>query len=246
MENQNSREYLEDIKSVPAPIVLPTFADLTFPLSSVRTRIIEKLRSMPFAPSTGMQHVPGSSVGKAIGVLNDGDDSGNESEIDTQINQRLQQIHSAASRQRDDDSDSMIDTDDDSPIPRGRLSTRPSYNRVHSSAHGHSHSTPNASAGPSRFQTYFPPSNISSAINDTILGRKGKERAGGRSYSNGGDGDAGLGGRVGGTKKKRSFFSNLPGSVLNAAGEVPGLGSLGSGGGRANGISIGNGGGSWE
>jgi hypothetical protein len=41
---------------------------------------------MPFAPSAGMQEVPKSSVGKELGFIADDDDSGNESDIDRQIN----------------------------------------------------------------------------------------------------------------------------------------------------------------
>lgn len=65
MENQNSREYLENIKN----------------------RVIDTLRNMPFAPSTGMHEVPRMSVGKALGIVGEDDeDSGEESDIDGQIN----------------------------------------------------------------------------------------------------------------------------------------------------------------
>lgn len=43
---------------------------------------------MPFAPSAGMQEVPKKSVGQELGFLAEDDDSGDESDIDRQINRR--------------------------------------------------------------------------------------------------------------------------------------------------------------
>jgi hypothetical protein len=41
---------------------------------------------MPFAPSVGMQEVPGISLGRAVGVLGPDDDSEDDSDLDVQIN----------------------------------------------------------------------------------------------------------------------------------------------------------------
>ncbi|KAL7410936.1 hypothetical protein BDY24DRAFT_443623 [Mrakia frigida] len=105
-DNQNSREYLENIK----------------------TRVIDSLRHLPFAPSVGMHEVPRTSVGKAIGILG-AEDSDDGSEIDVRINQRLQQLNAFPSRseERDFDSDdgassSRLDTDDDDGFPSSHRS----------------------------------------------------------------------------------------------------------------------------
>ncbi|KAL7410946.1 hypothetical protein BDY24DRAFT_334343, partial [Mrakia frigida] len=63
MDDQNSAAYIENIKS----------------------RVIDSLRNMPFAPSSGMHHVPHHSLGKEVGVLGDGEDSDDDSDLDRQI-----------------------------------------------------------------------------------------------------------------------------------------------------------------
>lgn len=54
-------------------------------LTFIRSKVIDNLRAMPFAPSVGMHEVPRASVGKATGIVPD-EDSDAESETDTQIN----------------------------------------------------------------------------------------------------------------------------------------------------------------
>lgn len=61
--NQNSPQYLEDIKN----------------------RVIDQLRTMPFAPSVGMHEVPMMSVGEAIRVSDEEDGSEDEDDVDVQI-----------------------------------------------------------------------------------------------------------------------------------------------------------------
>ncbi|KAL7410256.1 hypothetical protein BDY24DRAFT_400630 [Mrakia frigida] len=78
MDNQNSPEYLENIK----------------------TRIIESLRSMPFAPSVGMHEVPSISVGEAIRVVDSEEGSEDEDDVDVQISHRLTDIHRSSARKQ--------------------------------------------------------------------------------------------------------------------------------------------------
>jgi hypothetical protein len=85
MENQNTKEYLDNIRCVETSLV-DMETKLTITAASYRTRVFEALRSMPFAPSAGMQEVPKKSVGQELGFLADDDDSGDESDIDRQIN----------------------------------------------------------------------------------------------------------------------------------------------------------------
>ncbi|WFD19400.1 histone deacetylase [Malassezia caprae] len=75
-------------------------------LDHVRTRIIDNLRSMPFAPSVQMQDVPGLSLYEAGGMdLSDDEDS----DLDERITQRMRDHHT----QRGGDELSDDDEDDD-------------------------------------------------------------------------------------------------------------------------------------
>lgn len=111
MENQNTKEYLDNIRCVAIIIcfvALRAVADRQHNLS--RTRVFEALRSMPFAPSAGMQEVPKKSVGQELGFLADDDDSGDESDIDRQINRASRSRVSAQSEPLADLSSSLRST----------------------------------------------------------------------------------------------------------------------------------------
>lgn len=98
MDNQNSPEYLENIKWVLPRSISLNRTD-TSSLASVnrRTRIIESLRSMPFAPSVGMHEVPSISVGEAIRVVDSEEGSEDEDDVDVQISRESSLFSSAIS-----------------------------------------------------------------------------------------------------------------------------------------------------
>lgn len=77
-------------------------------LDHVRTRIIDNLRSMPFAPSVQMQDVPGPSLYEATGMdLSDDEDS----DLDERITQQMRDHHT----QRGGDELSDDEDEDDGP-----------------------------------------------------------------------------------------------------------------------------------
>lgn len=53
-----------------------------------RSRIIDNLRNLPFAPGVQMQHVPSISVGKAIGVRTTTTAAGNE-DVDFELDAKI-------------------------------------------------------------------------------------------------------------------------------------------------------------
>ena len=61
-------------------------------LDGLRTRIIDNLRSMPFAPSVQMQHTPRTSFNPAL----DNDDSDDDLDPDERISQRMRDLHTQA------------------------------------------------------------------------------------------------------------------------------------------------------
>ena len=62
-------------------------------LDSLRTRIIDNLRSMPFAPSVQMQHTPRHSLNPALDDDEEGDD---DLGADERISQRMRDLHTQA------------------------------------------------------------------------------------------------------------------------------------------------------
>lgn len=58
-------------------------------LSSIKRRIIENLRSMPFAPSTQMREVPAQSVGKHLGIGSRDTTDARDEDIDFQLDVKI-------------------------------------------------------------------------------------------------------------------------------------------------------------
>ncbi|KAG7562858.1 hypothetical protein FFLO_01687 [Filobasidium floriforme] len=82
-------------------------------LSNIKQRIIENLRSMPFAPSSQIRAVPGASVGQAIGSSTKGfvpDD-----DVDFELDSKIRDIVRArtAGDALSDDEEEPMDSEDD-------------------------------------------------------------------------------------------------------------------------------------
>lgn len=58
-------------------------------LSSIKRRIIENLRSMPFAPSAQMREVPAQSVGKHLGIRSRDTVDARDEDIDFQLDVKI-------------------------------------------------------------------------------------------------------------------------------------------------------------
>lgn len=89
-------------------------------LDHVRTRIIDNLRAMPFAPSAQVQDVPGPSLYEATGMdLSDDEDS----DLDERITQRMRDRHTQRMGDElsddEDDPDALAGCEEDLAILRG-------------------------------------------------------------------------------------------------------------------------------
>jgi len=79
-------------------------------LASIRSRVIDNLRAMPFAPSVQMQQVPGVSVGQATGIISM--DHSADEDADYNYDSRVQEIwknRQASDETEEDDPDSDVD-----------------------------------------------------------------------------------------------------------------------------------------
>ncbi|KAJ9123887.1 histone deacetylase (class I) Clr6 [Naganishia vaughanmartiniae] len=87
-------------------------------LNSIKARIIENLRNLPFAPGVQMQQVPSISLGKAIGVRTTSTAAGND-DVDFELDAKIRDIMKAkAAADGSSDEDEDMESDDDSgPMP---------------------------------------------------------------------------------------------------------------------------------
>ncbi|KAJ9097594.1 histone deacetylase (class I) Clr6 [Naganishia friedmannii] len=83
-------------------------------LNSIKERIIDNLRNLPFAPGVQMQQVPSVSLGKAIGVRTTSMAAGNE-DVDFELDAKIRDIMKAkAAAEGSSDEDEDMESDEDS------------------------------------------------------------------------------------------------------------------------------------
>lgn len=83
-------------------------------LESIKRRIIENLRSMPFAPSAPMREVPNQSVGKHLGIHSQNAQDSMDEDVDFQLDGKIRDLVRQRMREAGDalSDDEEIDWDD--------------------------------------------------------------------------------------------------------------------------------------
>ena len=208
MEDFNTREYLEGMRCV--VILLRKYPILTaHPSLAHRTKIIDNLKSLPFAPSVQMQEVPRTALVGEEAKLSDDEDS----DLDRRISHRMRDRH--IDRYGDEMSDEEED-DSDTPMADARpsmMARSGSQAAAFVLASG-GRNMNGLQAAPS---TARPRQNGSAALGHDLASSYLVDRGAGE------DGDAdgsrlldALGSRRGGKRQKRSFFAGRASASTNA------------------------------